>query len=123
MTIDANVIIAYLAGEDRVVRQLQKMREQRIPLFLSTIAETEILSFAKFTPQELRTTEQFLDENFVTIPFDRTVARIAAEIRRKIKIKTPDAAIAATAIFTDSILLTRNVKDFQKVPNLIVHKV
>lgn len=40
------------------------------------------------------------------------------EIRRSSKIKLPDAVIAATALVYHLTLLTRNIKDFQKVPGL-----
>lgn len=34
------------------------------------------------------------------------------------KIKIPDAIIAASAIHTNSVLVTRNTIDFQNIPNL-----
>jgi predicted nucleic acid-binding protein len=34
------------------------------------------------------------------------------------KIKTPDAIIAATALATESIIITRNTKDFGKIEGL-----
>jgi hypothetical protein len=37
-----------------------------------------------------------------------------------IKIKLPDAVIAATCLVNDLVLLTRNVSDFVGVENLIV---
>lgn len=70
------------------------------------------------TPNERALTELFLEENFIFVPFDRFVARIAARLRRETRIKFPDAAIAATAIFTRTSLVTRNLKDFRRVPNL-----
>ena len=48
MTIDTNVIIAYLAGEPQVKEILSQWQLQRLPLFLSTVVETEVLSFPKF---------------------------------------------------------------------------
>lgn len=123
MTIDANVVIAYLSGEQPVIQTLTELQKSGIPLFLSTVAETEILSFTGWSEEERRTTERFLEENFTSIPFDRTIARIAAEIRRTTRIKTPDAAIAATAYFTHTPLLTRNIRDFRKVQNLPIRKI
>ena len=123
MTVDANVVIAYLAGEQPVIKALTELKQAGVPLLLSTIAETEILSFPQWTDKERHTTEQFLEENFTSVPFDRTVARIAAGIRRATRIKTPDAAIAATALFTHTLLLTRNVRDFRKVAGLETRQV
>jgi len=38
--------------------------------------------------------------------------------RQLTKLKLPDAIIAATALHLGMPLMTRNVKDFQKVPDL-----
>lgn len=77
-----------------------------------------MLSFARWTPEERRVTEIFLQENFTSIPFDRTLARMAAEIRRGTKIKFPDAAIAATALYTQTPLVTKNMRDFRVISGL-----
>lgn len=118
MTIDSNIIIAYIGGDNEVIEALSRWREEGKALFLSTVAETEILSFSGWTVKEQRDIEVFLEENFTSIPFDRTLARIAAEIRRQTKIKFPDAAIAATALITHSPLITRNIRDFKKIAEL-----
>jgi predicted nucleic acid-binding protein len=94
-----------------------------LPLLLSTVVETEVLSFPKFTPEELQLTLKFLEENFISIPFSREIARIAAKLRRDYRIKFPDAAIAATTIYTTTPLVTRNIKDFKKIPNLKILKI
>jgi predicted nucleic acid-binding protein len=118
MTLDANIVIAYLSGEQPVIEILSSWQKQGFLLFLSTVAETEILSFSEWTPSERFSTEKFIEENFASIPFDRTLARIAAGLRRELKIKFPDAAIAATAIYTRTPLVTRDIHHFKKIPNL-----
>jgi len=123
MTIDSNIIIAYLAGDLEVKNTLSDWQLRGLPLFLSTVVETEVLSFPKFTPEELQFTLKFLEENFISIPFSREIARIAAKLRRDYRIKFPDAAIAATAIYTDTPLVTRNLRDFKKIPNLKILKI
>ncbi|MBI2120108.1 MAG: PIN domain-containing protein, partial [Parcubacteria group bacterium] len=64
-----------------------------------------------------------LMENFVFIPFDRSLTKIAARIRREAKVKFPDAAIAATALFTQTALVTRNVKDFRKINSIFLQEI
>lgn len=49
---------------------------------------------------------------------DREVAEQAGRIRRGIRIKLPDALIAATALVTRRELVTRNARDFRKVKGL-----
>jgi predicted nucleic acid-binding protein len=123
MTVDSNIIIAYLAGDLEVKNTLSNWQLRGLPLLLSTVVETEVLSFPKFTSEELQFTLKFLEENFISIPFSREIARIAAKLRRGYRLKFPDAAIAATAIYTDTPLATRNIRDFKKIANLKLLKI
>lgn len=118
MTLDANIVIAYLNGDEPVTKAVLAWSREGRPLFLSTVAETEVLAFSDWTSEELRNAVKFLEENFTSISFDRIVSRIAAEIRRKTKVRFPDAAIAATAFYTRTPLVTRNIKDFRRIPGL-----
>jgi len=120
MTIDANIIIAYLTGDQKIVKALSSWKQAGVPLFLSSIVEAEILSFSEWSGEERRDAESFLEENFVAISFDRAIARLAASLRRTGRIKLPDAAIAATALYTGSPLVTRNVRDFRRVNGLTI---
>jgi len=118
MTLDTNIIIAYLEGDQPVIQTLSFWKERGYPLILSTVVESEVLCFSEWTNEERRKTEFFLETHFSSVAFDRTSARIAAGIRRDTKIKFPDAAIAATAISTNTPLVTRNVRDFKHIPGL-----
>lgn len=49
----------------------------------------------------------------------RRYARIRGDLRaRGLLIPQPDTLIAATALHYDLILVTRNLRDFQRIPNL-----
>jgi predicted nucleic acid-binding protein len=49
---------------------------------------------------------------------DRRVAETAGRIRRETTVRTPDALIAATALLNGLTLITRNRRDFERVPRL-----
>ena len=51
-------------------------------------------------------------------PIDDEIIDITIDLRKKYKIKLPDAMIAATAIAYNFTLLSHNVKDFQKIEEL-----
>jgi hypothetical protein len=61
--------------------------------------------------------EEFL-QIVAIVPLDSRLARMAANLRRLYKIKTVDSIIAATSLYTGSALVTRNIKDFQKIIGL-----
>ncbi len=53
------------------------------------------------------------------LPFDDTAAAIFDQLRAlKIRIGTNDLAIAAITLSVSGILVTQNIVDFQRVPNL-----
>jgi tRNA(fMet)-specific endonuclease VapC len=62
-------------------------------------------------------------KGFITapvLPFDSRAILIFEQMReQKISVATMDLRIASIALSHNLILLTRNVKDFSKVPNLI----
>lgn len=117
MTIDTNIIIAYLKDEASVASFLDEAKKRTL-LFLPAAVEGEFLSFALWTPEQRNSMERFLEENFLFVPLDRPITRLAAQIRTKTKIEFADATIAATALFTNTPLLTRNVRDFKKIDSL-----
>lgn len=57
--------------------------------------------------------------NFTIYPFDAAAAeQYEALRRRRIRIGTQDLKIAAICLAQDAMLLTRNLKDFNKIPGL-----
>jgi tRNA(fMet)-specific endonuclease VapC len=55
----------------------------------------------------------------VILPYDETAARFCEGIRRlKLGIGTMDAKIAAIALSRNATVLTRNLRDFERVPGL-----
>ncbi len=121
-TLDTNAILYYLKDDPDTVSSLRKIFTQNVPLYVSAITELELFAFSN-----LSVTEEALIEELLTtvavISVDSHIARLAAFIRRQYQLKVPDSAIAATAMFTGSTLLTRNTRDFRRVPRLSLLKV
>ena len=119
MTLDTNILIAFLAGDERVIAAIIDWRTQGKTLFLSAITKCELLSFPQLTPLEERRIDQLLRDHFVILAFDDYRAERTAMIRRRISsLKIPDAAIAAVALETGTPLVTRNVRDFKKIDTI-----
>ena len=57
------------------------------------------------------------------VSLDGTLAPSAGLIRRTGNIELGDACIAATALAYGATLLTRNIDDFKRVPDLSIEKI
>ena len=121
-TLDTNAIIYYLDGEETVVSLLRGVFERKETVFISTVTELELFAFPQLSHEEAEHIEHIL-QTISILPLDSQIARIAANLRKSYQMKTLDSAIAATALFTGTALLTRNIRDFKKVPSLRVEKI
>ncbi|MDO8552032.1 MAG: type II toxin-antitoxin system VapC family toxin [bacterium] len=121
-TIDTNAFIYYLHGEEGVKKFLDDSLRTARPLYISAITITELLRFPNLTLDE----ENFILDivpAFSTIPVDAHIAKGAGRIGRIYNLKVADSIIAATALFTGSAVVTRNVRDFKRVVGLRVESI
>lgn len=116
-TFDTNVIIYYLDRDGRVLPIVHEIFERNSPVYVSTVSEIELFGFPRLTDEEAAEIDDVL-RTVSLIPLDSRIARLAAALRKNHGLKIADSAIAATALFTGSTLLTRNVKDFRRVSEL-----
>lgn len=121
-TFDTNVILYYLKGEDDVAAHIEDIYRRGVPVYVSAITEAELFGFSSLTEKEAERIDMFL-KTVSIVPMDSHIARISGTLRRTYGIKIPDSVIAATALFTGSTILTRNVKDFKKVDHLNVQDI
>jgi len=121
--IDTNILVYYANGDKGVMRFLLAEAEKNTPFFLATIAVVEFFSYPAITP-DTRTAYGSLFAFCRIIPLDYTLSLKAAELRRgRRALKLGDSIIAATAIHTSSILLTRNIRDFKNIPGLKLRRI
>lgn len=121
-TLDTNAIIYYLKEDENAVPFLENTFAKFVPIYISSMTEVELFSFSSLTFEESGQIENIL-ETLAIIPLDSRIARIAGLLRRQHNIKTADSIVAATALFTGTTLVTRNIRDFKKIPNLALHKI
>ena len=120
-TLDTNFVIYYLIKD----KQAEKFFNENLAnsfYYISVISRVELFSYAEITAEEFSSIEAFLSTTR-SVLIDNEIAMIAAELRRKYKIKIPDSLVAATALYTNTSLVTRNIKDFGKIKELKVIKV
>ena len=107
--LDSNIII-YLSKREVPLSFLDQFDEH----YISVITYMEVLGYQFRDPKE----EEFIREMievFRILFIDQKIADMAIDIRRKRRIKLPDAIIAATAKVLNLYLVTRNIDDFEKV--------
>ena len=118
MTLDSNILIDYLKNDATVISVMEQWRTENQPLFISSISIAEVLSLSIIVPDDLERYRNFL-ASFHSVPFDNTVAEIAAMLRRTYKLKLPDSGIVATALHLQRPLVTRD-KTLKKIKEITV---
>ncbi len=109
--IDTSVIIAFLAGDEKVVERVREFANTE-SIKTTTITEYELLKHKNALKKQLA--EEFLSE-ITVCPFDSASARKAAAIYEKLKetgkmINENDLLIAGISLANDELLLTRDKK-------------
>ena len=103
---DTNILIDYLLGRDEAQQEFDRYSRRGI-----SIVTWMELQIGSRTEAEADVIDLFLRE-FRVIEITRQVARRAVEIRRRTRVRLPDAIIWATAQMESAQLVTRNTKDF-----------
>ena len=78
----------------------------------ASLSDKLVLAYANF-----QANLEFL-KSINLLEFSETASNIYTELKTKIRVGTQDLRIAAITLSVNGILVTRNWKDFEKVPNL-----
>ena len=122
---DTDVLIDFLAGEglaaDRIYLELE-----RGDLRTTVITRFELLCGARSNRQRKAVAE--LLDALPAIALDKAAADAAAELRRDLErrgedIGMADSLIAGIVLHRNGILLTRNVRHFQRIKGLHIAKI
>jgi toxin FitB len=92
---------------------------QEEDIAVSELARLEVLGFRNLTKEA----EEYFNAVFALVtvlPISDEVINKAIELRQQSNMKSPDSIVAATAILFCTQLITRNVDDFDHIPNLII---
>ena len=121
--LDANTVIDFFRGRGKVAGNLLAVspREVALPAIVACEVWVGVLGSQNAKRRQLQY-EQFLS-SFEVIPFDAASGRRAAELRHLLErrgeaIGPLDTLIAGTALARDATLVTRNIKEFGRIPGL-----
>jgi predicted nucleic acid-binding protein len=115
MLIDSNIII-YAAKPEHAI--LRTFIAEHAPA-VSAVSYVEVLGYHHLTEPERRHFETFFAAATV-LPISGEILEQAAKLRQLKKMTLGDALVAATALVYNLTLVTRNVSDFDWIPNLSV---
>lgn len=117
--LDSNVIIYLINGTLNPKNSQVILEAAKQPAYVSVISKIEILGWNPPAQEEAGEYQGFMDDA-VVLELSNAIVEKTIEIRKSVRIKLPDAIIAATALVHGYTLLTRNVPDFSNVPELTV---
>ena len=114
--LDSNVIIGFL---DRRLPDSGMMFVSKVVNFVpnvSVMSKIEVLRH-NTTESATKILEDFMDCSNIC-ELDTEILNETIKLCRQSKIKIPDAIIAATCLVHNCVLLTRNVRDFDRIDGL-----
>jgi len=107
--VDTDVLVDHLRGHAR-------FSPGRDRVLYSVVTRAELFAGRTVDEHAVRT----LLEPFVEVPIDREVAESAGAVRHVTGVPLADALVAASALSRGATLLTRNRRDFDRIPRLRV---
>jgi len=123
--LDTNTLIYFFRGQGQVADTLLSISPSEVGVPAVVVFELETGLAKSESPQQRRRQLDAMLDAIHILPFGRTEAREAADIRAALERSgTPigplDTLIAGTARASGSILVTRNMREFSRVPGLRV---
>lgn len=122
--LDTCVVSDFVKGEENTLKRLKSTSPSGI--FISSLTVMEVKYGLYINPERAIKIQSLIETFFssiIILPFCTEEAEQAAQVRSILKIAgTPigayDVLIAATALTHNHIVVTSNVREFQRVPSL-----
>jgi tRNA(fMet)-specific endonuclease VapC len=124
--LDSDFIIANLRGDDKAV-SLARILETQDVLVTTSINQFEVLSGAMLSAQKERRTAEAkaILDRLEILPFGKLDAELTSRVYSKLTLQgkmvsQKDLFIGCIALSANSPILTRNIRDFKRIPDLKV---
>jgi len=129
VVLDTDIIVAFLRGQDDVVKKIRELYENGIPISTASITAFELFkgAYGSTHPEKKADDIEILLEDLNILYFDMKSSRIAGKIYSQLKkegklIDILDQFIASIAIANNEKIITRNVKHFSHISNVTIDK-
>jgi tRNA(fMet)-specific endonuclease VapC len=125
--VDTDWIIDGIAGIGNARATLERLSPNGLAVSIITLGELYEGAYASEHPEDRLTTFQQFLEGFVIFGLTDAVMHTFAKTRAKLRrsgniIPDMDLLIAATARTFDLTLLTRNIRHFERIPDLKIYQ-
>ena len=124
--VDSDWVVDYLVGKQQAIVLLSTLAKEGIAVSLITLGEIyEGIYYGRDPQRSEEGFRKFL-RGVTVLPLNRSImqrfGRIRGDLRRRsLLIGDPDILIAATTMYHDLTLVTRNRKDYERIPALKAH--
>lgn len=105
LLLDTNIVIGFLNGNKVITSFLTAPTKNQKIFTVSQITRMELLGFPNITHDEEIIIKQFLDQTIIFALTDEIADKVI-ELRKKTRLKLPDAIIVATALVHKLKLVT-----------------
>jgi predicted nucleic acid-binding protein len=117
-TLDSDVLIDHLRGYQAYAGYIARYERGELRGYVSAVTVAELFAARRTRePVERKRVEKLLSL-FIIVPVDMSISVLAGELRRDYGLSLPDAIVAATALNLGLVLVTRNIRHYQRIPNL-----
>jgi tRNA(fMet)-specific endonuclease VapC len=127
--VDTDLLIDHLAHTPQANQLLDRIAPEGIAISIITYMEAYQGVVRSPNPQEARTKLQAFRRSVPVLPFSLSVAKRCAILRehlrkeqKRVKSRALDLMNAAIALEHDLTLLTRNVEDYNDIPDLKLYQ-
>lgn len=115
---DTNIFIELFKGNQEVVKEVQKIRDQNVAISIVSASE---LVYGALNKKELAVWMRNI-EDLITFQLDEAISERAFELMKRYSLShdldLPDSLIAATALVKGVPLYTLNVKGFRYIEGI-----
>jgi predicted nucleic acid-binding protein len=119
---DTNIIIEFYRGNSEIINELQNIGLSNLAISVITAGELYYGALDKRELAKIQKHLSLLSQISLDADISSQFLDLLEEYALSHKLSVPDALIAATALARDIPLFTLNLKDFQYIPSLTLHK-
>jgi predicted nucleic acid-binding protein len=115
--LDTNILVYYFNGVSTVQEVMEQILDREIVGYYCPLTWVELLCYPSLSESEAQIMREFL-RSLIRVDLTEAILDCSAGLRRDYSIPLADSVIAACCLAVDGRLVTRNTKDFNRIPGL-----